>query len=101
MDNCELCAAAPITERYHDDELCWIAECESCWVPMIVWKVHDPSPDETTRELLHRTLREVVGRLFEEEIRIDDDMRQIPDHYHAHARAVGSWGRRPLTRRES
>ena len=101
MDGCELCEAAAITERYHEDDLCWIAECESCWVPMIVWKVHDPRPDDATRARLHATLREVVQRLFVEEIRIDDDMRQIPDHYHAHARMAGTWGRRPLTRRDN
>ncbi len=83
---CELCEAAPLTERFHDDDLCWIAECESCSVPMIVWKVHSPDPPDEIRTLLHRRLTDVVGRHFDGEIWIDDHLRSIPTHYHAHAR---------------
>ena len=30
---CDLCEAARITPWFHEDELCWIAECEICAVP--------------------------------------------------------------------
>jgi hypothetical protein len=46
---CELCDASRTTEWFHDDELCWVAECESCFVPMVVWRQHDPDPPEEIR----------------------------------------------------
>lgn len=97
--NCELCEAARLTEWFHEDELCWIAECEVCSVPMVVWKVHSPSPDDTTRNNLHRRLLDVVGELFVDEVYIDDNMRNIPDHYHAHARPRGGFFGHGLRRR--
>ena len=41
---CELCAADRVTEWFYEDDECWIAECEACYVPMVVWKRHDPNP---------------------------------------------------------
>jgi hypothetical protein len=83
---CELCDAARMTQWYHEDELCWIAECESCSVPMVVWRSHDPSPPVEVREELIRRLRHVAEPLMGGELWIDDHLRSIPDHYHAHAR---------------
>jgi hypothetical protein len=88
-----LCEAARISEWFYEDDLCWIAECEACNVPMVVWKRHDPDPSEGIRvELLNR-LRLVVDQFFEDEVWIDDRLRSIPGHYHAHARSVGGFGR--------
>lgn len=84
--DCELCAAAPITTRWLDDETCWIAECESCGVPMVVWKVHDSDPPPAVRaEMIDRlcTIADVHGPA---DYWIDERLRTIPDHYHAHAR---------------
>ncbi len=36
IEGCDLCRAARITPWYHEDEICWIAECEICAVPMVV-----------------------------------------------------------------
>jgi hypothetical protein len=88
---CELCEAARTTEWFYEDELCWVAECESCFVPMVVWRQHDPNPPEEIRVELLNKLTEVVGRHFEMECWIDDDMRSIPYHYHAHARPRGGF----------
>ena len=98
---CDLCEAARVTEWFHEDDLCWIAECEVCGVPMVVWRSHDPCPPDEVKERLHDALRAVVARLFVDEIYIDDNMRNIPDHYHAHARGKGKWGMQPLERRAS
>jgi hypothetical protein len=87
---CELCDAARLTTWYFDDDLCWIAECEACFVPMVVWKRHDPNPPEEVRVELHQRLKEIADPLFSGEYWIDDRLRSIPDHYHAHAR------RRPM-----
>ena len=35
---CELCEAARLTTWYHEDDVCWVADCEICAVPMVVWR---------------------------------------------------------------
>jgi hypothetical protein len=93
---CELCAAARITAWYHEDETCWIADCEMCGVPMVVWRAHGTEPPTPQLEHMHRALRSVAAAELGE-FWIDDRMRNIPDHYHAHARPRGGffgWGRR-------
>ena len=86
---CDLCEAARMTPWYHEDDLCWVAECEFCAVPMVVLRQHDASPPETMREVLHAHLSAVVVEHFGYDHWIDDNMRNIPDHYHAHARRRG------------
>lgn len=88
---CELCEAAPLTERFYEDDECWVAECESCSVPMVVWRLHDAHPPADVKTRLHAVLAEVVAAHFDEEHVVDDDLRTIPGHYHAHARAR-RWG---------
>lgn len=90
-DNCELCEAARMSEWFFEDEECWIAECESCGVPMVVWREHNPDPPIEIRERLIEKLTDVVSQFFDFELRIDDNMRTIPDHYHAHARPKGGF----------
>jgi hypothetical protein len=89
---CDLCEAAPLTRRYLDDEICWIADCEICLVPMVVWRVHDPAPPSNVRDQLRARLTLVADeQLGEGRWRFDDHMRNIPDHYHAHARLPVTW----------
>ncbi len=92
--SCELCEATPFTEWFHDDELCWIAECDACAVPMVVWKRHDPAPPDDVRAALHARLATVMDARFPGEYWIDENMRTIPTHYHAHARRRPDWTRR-------
>ena len=50
---CELCEAARITEWFHEDDICWVADCEVCDVPMVVWKQHgDEPPDADVEHML-------------------------------------------------
>jgi hypothetical protein len=90
-DECELCRAERVTEWFHEDELCWVAECEQCYVPMAVWKNHDPNPAEEVRIELHARLRDVVDAHYGFEYWLDDNMRSIPTHYHVHARPRGGF----------
>lgn len=85
-ESCELCEAAQMSEWFYEDEECWIAECESCAVPMVVWRQHDPTPPDDVKSRLLERLTAVTAKHFDFDIRIDDNMRTIPDHYHAHAR---------------
>ena len=84
---CDLCEAARFTHWYHEDDVCWIADCEVCSVPMVVWKPHGVEPSE--REVTHMLAAlEAAGaeRFGEVAFSIERNMRQIPEHWHAHAR---------------
>src|SRR3954447_22826968 len=85
-DGCDLCTAARLTEWFHEDDICWIAECTICATPMVVLRWHDHLQSPELKAALHDRLAAVVGTHFEFEHWVDDDMRRIPDHYHAHAR---------------
>ena len=92
VDGCDLCEAARITPWHHEDEVCWVADCEICGVPMVVWKSHgnQPPPDEV--EHMRGALAAVADRRFGPEgWSLDSVMRQIPDHFHAHARNPNWW----------
>jgi hypothetical protein len=91
-ESCELCEAARMTEWFYEDDLCWIAECEQCYVPMVVWKQHDASPPDDVRGAMHELLGAVVRSSYRfDGYYIDDNMRSIPTHYHAHARPRGGF----------
>jgi hypothetical protein len=57
---------------------------------MVVWRVHDATPPPEVREQMLAFLSVVADEeLGEGGWRVDDHMRNIPDHYHAHARPPG------------
>jgi hypothetical protein len=89
--NCELCEAARLTEWFYEDDVCWIAECDACAVPMVVWREHDDSPSADVKATLHARLAAVVAEHFDYEHYVDDNLRSIPGHYHAHARPRGGF----------
>lgn len=98
--NCLLCQADRITPWYLDDDLCWVAECTICTLPMVVLRGHERAPAADVKADLHARLARVVAEHFTFEHWIDDEMRRIPDHYHAHARPVGGFfGHAGLRRR--
>jgi hypothetical protein len=93
--DCELCEAARITEWFFEDDTCWVASCEVCDVPMVVWKQHGNEPPESEVEHMLSQLGLVADqRLGAGEWSFDRVMRQIPDHFHAHARDPNWWIRR-------
>jgi hypothetical protein len=90
-DDCDLCEAARLTEWFHEDELCWVAECEICATPMVVLRWHERDPEPILKSALHERLGQVVSQHFDFDHYVDDHMRNIPDHYHAHARPIGGF----------
>ena len=88
--DCMLCRAERITPWYHEDDVCWIAECDICAVPMVVWRSHGVAPPASDREHMLARLRDVAGTQVGAHW-IDDHMRNIPDHWHAHARPEGGF----------
>ncbi|WP_419865154.1 hypothetical protein [Candidatus Poriferisodalis sp.] len=93
--DCELCEAARFTHWYFEDELCWVADCEVCATPMVVWKHHgtEPPPEELAA-MLARLVEAGEQRFGPEGGRVDQVMRQIPDHFHAHYRDADWMSRR-------
>ena len=72
-----------------------MADCEVCGVPMVVWKRHGPEPPATELDHMIAQLQRVADERFGVEgYKVDQIMRQIPDHFHAHARDPGWWFRR-------
>jgi hypothetical protein len=93
--DCELCEAARITPWHYEDDICWVADCEVCDVPMVVWKSHGTEPPDDERAHMLEQLRLVSVSLFGDDgFKIDPVMRQIPDHFHAHSRDSNWWFRR-------
>jgi len=88
--DCLLCIAERITPWHHEDDVCWIADCTICATPMVVWRGHgtDPSPEERTHmlEQLARVANEQLGAHW-----VDGNMRNIPNHFHAHSRPEGGF----------
>jgi hypothetical protein len=89
--SCELCEAARLTEWFYEDDVCWIAECDACAVPMVVWREHHADPPGEVKATLHARLQAVVEEHFGYEHYVDDNLRSIPAHYHAHARPKGGF----------
>ena len=91
---CELCDAAALTPWYYEDALCWVADCEACDTPMVVWRHHGAAPPPDQVEAMIARLATVASQRFGEDgFTVDRVMRQIPDHFHAHARDRARWGR--------
>lgn len=89
--NCELCDAVRMTTWWFEDDVCWVAECESCCVPMVVWKRHDPDPSIEVKAALLDRLRVVADEHGPADYWIDETLRTIPGHFHAHARRRPAW----------
>ena len=88
--NCDLCEAARITPWFHEDDICWIAECEICAVPMVVWRSHGVTPPSDQLAHMHDKLAMVVvGELHVRALR----RRQHAQHPRPLPRARASAGR--------
>ena len=85
--SCPLCEAARLTPWHYEDEVCWVADCEVCDVPMVVWRQHGAEPSDAERTHMLELLESVADRrIGAGEWFLDPVMRQIPGHFHAHAR---------------
>lgn len=79
MNNCELCKSEKITEWIYEDDICWVAICETCGKPMIVLCRHTMMP--MVEELQH--ISNVLFNLFgNATLRIQPG--RITDHLHFH-----------------
>jgi len=84
-----------MTPWHHSDDICWVADCEACDVPIVVWNEHGAEPPAEQVAHMLAELVAVGARCFGPDgFSIDRVMRQIPDHFHAHARDRNRWSRR-------
>ena len=61
---CELCEAARFTHWYHEDDRCWVADCEVCETPMVVWRHHGTEPPaDQVSHMIDRLRRRCRGAL--------------------------------------
>lgn len=90
---CPLCQAEKLTHWFEETDLYWIALCKTCNVPMVVLKRHDTdvSLDEAADMIcaLMRIADAFFGKHHGTSLCVlDRETRQIPDHWHAHARLL-------------
>lgn len=57
---------------------------------MVVWRYHGTAPPGEHLTHMHERLREVAAAELGD-FYVDDHMRNIPDHWHAHARPKGGF----------
>jgi len=100
---CELCDLARTTKWYAEFDVPFrfvVIDCDSCDVPMAVLGAHRPAPTAEERAVLERELAAIASVKDPQGWFFDDHMRQIPDHYHLHARPYPAWwpGRRNRSR---
>ena len=95
---CERCEPVRSTRRYatfHEPFAFPVLHCDSCHTPMAVLAEHRAVATEEERSVMQKALGLVVETMGLGEVAIfDDRMRQIPDHYHLHARIRPAWLRR-------
>ncbi|MEA2624705.1 MAG: hypothetical protein QOD06_750 [Candidatus Binatota bacterium] len=96
---CELCQLSRTTHWYAELDRPFpfvVIDCDSCDVPMAVLGEHRRAASDEERQVMTRALAEVADAKFPQGWFLDDHMRQIPDHYHAHARPYPpGWRRNP------
>ena len=90
-EDCMLCSAELLTDRLHEDEDCWIADCVVCMTPMVVWRTHGLPEAAQEAALLAHLERVAAARYGDEGYYVDGERRRIPDHWHAHARPAGGF----------
>ena len=84
---CDLCLLKRRTNVYIDNEYFIIMDCDSCHVPMIVWKEHTMSVPEPDEQVMEAFLTEVANQFYEgKSYFIDKKQRAVLDHMHWHAR---------------
>ena len=88
--DCDLCLLKRRTNVYIDNEYFIIMDCDSCFVPMIVWKEHTMDVPDPDKQIMEAFLIEVANQFYEswdgKGYFIDRNQREIFDHLHWHAR---------------
>ena len=85
--DCDLCLLKRRINVYLDNEYFIIMDCDSCHVPMVVWKEHTMDVPEPDEQIMEAFLIETSNMFYEgKSYFIDKNQRAILDHLHWHAR---------------
>lgn len=96
MTVCELCELAHTTKWHAEFTQPFrfvIVDCDSCDVPMAVLGTHRATLLPEERLVMREALAQIADAQYPQGWFYDDHMRQIPDHYHLHARPYPPWWR--------
>jgi len=77
---CELCTLEKRTRWFYEDSEFIILECDTCHIPMIVWKYH--GMNLTERKITY--IKKLSEDLFGSQITFREEQRKIKDHWHIH-----------------
>ncbi len=77
---CELCLLEKKTKWYFENNEFVILECDTCKIPMVVWKQHGANPPH---EVLY-DMQSKAKELFGINITFRMLMRKLPEHFHFH-----------------
>lgn len=88
MEGCELCKREKINDVYYEDDVVWITVCKTCQCPLIVIKKHIADPTQSEKHYCINKAMKVCGRMFRGPVLVDEKMRTIKDHWHAHLRLM-------------
>lgn len=94
MRRCELCDLTHTTTWYAEYDAPFrfvVLDCDSCDVPMAVLGSHRRDPTDDERAHMRAALTRIADAKYPHGWFFDDHMRQIPDHYHLHARPYPRW----------
>jgi len=84
---CALCVLKNRTHIYEENNKFIILDCDTCLVPMVVWKEHTMTISEEDNEIIEKFLKLVANRKYgEDNYIITKDQRDVLDHIHWHAR---------------
>jgi hypothetical protein len=87
---CPLCTLERRTHWYTETAQWAIVQCDTCGVPMAVWRAHtEEIPEDEKAAMLAELARVADRELGEGRWWLDGVRRMIPAHPHWHAR--GSW----------
>jgi hypothetical protein len=85
--DCELCTLERRTNIFIENDFFIIMDCDSCNVPMAVWKEHTMKIPESDEYVMRALLSEAGEMRFgENKFYIDIVQRAVLDHLHWHAR---------------
>jgi len=88
--DCLLCTLEQRTDWYMETPQWVILQCDTCGVPMAVWRQHtEEIPPAEKRDMLAALAQVADRELGEGRWRLDGVRRMIPEHPHWHAR--GPW----------
>ncbi len=91
MSWCPLCQAFKLTPWYFEDELIWVADCQTCCSPMVVARLHlsdEEAPDSLKNYMLKKLIEVADAQLGENNYWLDTRGRAIRTHLHYHARRM-------------